>query len=236
VRQMLIKPRYIGVRTYRGDVVKPGAWESIIDADTWRTAVALLTTPGRQIATTARKHLLSGLLLCGKCTRPCGSSFNLHPIYKCKHCGGVSRQMEPVDRLSQKLIVEFMGTDEARELLIDRSRPDVGQLRERERVILDKIDQLAIDNLEELLTKRQVKVQTDHLQAQLDEVRKDLRRGGRSRAVEELVDNPALWKGYSLDRRRMVISEVVEFTLFPGGRGASFKPEHLGYRWLVTEE
>jgi site-specific DNA recombinase len=236
IRQMLIKHRYIGVRTYHGEPVGDGQWEPIIDPDIWRTATAILTAPGRQLASPARKHLLSGLLLCGKCTRPVGSGRNGQHIYKCKHCGGVSRRMEPIDRLAQKLLIGFMGTEEARELLIDRNRPDVAALRERERIILGKIDQLAVDNLDELLTKRQVKIQTDHLQAQLDEIQKNLRRGSRSRAVEELVDNPNLWKGYTLDRRRMVISEVVEFTLLPGRKGVTFEPEHLSYRWLLAEE
>lgn len=235
VRQMLVKPRYAGMRTYYSEVVHQGDW-SIVDGDTWRTAHAILTAPGRQLAPTARKHLLSGLLLCGKCEKPVGSSFNLHPIYKCKHCGGVSRQMEPIDRLAQKLIVDFMGTKEAQELLIDRSRPDVGELRRRESVLLAKIDQLAIDNINGLLTGRQVKVATDHIQAELEQIKKSLRQGGRSKAVEDLVDNPPLWKGYTLDRRRMVIAEVVEFTLYSGGRGATFQPEHLGYRWLLAEE
>lgn len=235
VRQMLVRPRYAGIRTYRGEVAFEGDW-GLVDAGIWGTAVSILTSPGRQVAPTARKHLLSGLLLCGKCNKPVGSSFNLHPIYKCKNCGGVSRQMEPIDRLAQKLIIEFMGTEEAAELLIDRSRPDVGELRKREQIILQKIDQLAIDNINELLTARQVKVATDHLQAELGQVQKVMRKSGRSKAVEELVDNPSAWKGYSLDRRRMVIAEVVEFTLLPSGRGATFKPEHLGYRWLLAEE
>lgn len=236
VRQMLIKPRYAGIRTYHGDIVGPGKWPPIIDEDLWRQTLAILTAPGRQVAPTARKHLLSGLLLCGKCTKPVGSGFNIHPVYKCKNCGGVSRQMAPIDRLAQKLIVDFMATDEAQELLIDRSRPDVGELRQRERAILGKIDQLAIDGMNELYTARQVKVATDHLLAELNEIQKTLRVGSRSRAVEELVDNPRAWKSYTLDRRRLVISEVVEFTLHSGGRGAVFKPEHLGYRWLLAEE
>lgn len=143
--------------------------------------------------------------------------------------------MEPIDRLTQKLIIEYMGSDEARDILVDRKRPDVAALRERERIILGKIDQLAVDNLEELLTKRQVKIQTDHLQAQLDEIAKGLRRSAGSKALADLVDNPALWGGYSLDRRRMVIGEVVEFTLESGGKGRVFKPEHLRHRWLLEE-
>lgn len=238
VGQMLARPRYAGLRTYHGEVVGKGQWDSLVAEDTWRTALGILTTPGRQVAPTGRKHLLSGLLLCGGCTKPVSSGFNLNPIYRCKHCAAVSRKMEPIDRLSQKLIVDFMTTDDAQELLIDRSRADVGQLRERERVLLDSIDQLAIDHTDGLLNARQVKVATDRLQTQLDEVQANLRRGGKSEAVKDLVcKNPApIWKRYSLDRRRMVISEVVEFTLRVGGKGSVFKPEHLGYRWLLAEE
>lgn len=241
VRQTLVKPRYAGLRTFHGDIKGRGLWEPIVDEDTWANAVAIMTTPGRQIAPTGRKHLLSGLMLCAKCQKPVGTGHTSGPIYKCKNdgCGGVSRQMIPINALAEKLLIGFMGTPEAQELLVDRNRPDVAVLRERERIINEKIDQLAIDNANDLLSARQVKVATDHLEAELKQISKTLRSGVRSKAVEEMVnsDDPAkTWEGYTLDRRRTVISEVVEFTLRPSGRGMIFQPEHLGYRWLVAEE
>lgn len=242
VRQTLVKPRYAGLREHHGQIMGPALWEPIVDEDTWTNAYAIMTAPGRQIVQTGRRHLLTGLLLCGKCELPVGTgSSGSGFLYKCKHlgCSGVSRQMAPIDALTHKLIIGFMGTPEAQELLVDRSRPDVAAMRERERIINDKMDQLAIDNINGLLNARQVKVATDHLEAELTQIRKTLRSGARSKAVEDLVnaDDPAMvWKGYSLDRRRTVISEIVELKLLPGGRGRVFEPKHLGYRWLIAEE
>lgn len=239
VSQMLIKPRYAGLRTYGGTVVAKGQWEPIVDEELWRSAVAVMNAPGRQIAPTARKHLLSGLLVCGKCHKTLGAGFNLHPIYKCKHCGGVSRQMEPVDKLAIKLLLAFMATDEAKELMIDRSQVNVSELIAVEKSILGEMDNLAIERARKLLNARQVKLATDALEVDLKAVQSKMRKSARSKAVEGLIysDDPkAAWARWSLHRRRMAIQESVELTLYPAGRGATFKPEHLGYRWLVAED
>ncbi|OMC55447.1 hypothetical protein A5747_13745 [Mycobacterium sp. IS-836] len=238
VRQMLVKPRYAGLRTYGGDVVGPAQWEPIVDEELWQSAHAILTAPGRQLAPPARKHLLSGILLCGKCSKAVGAAFNLHYVYKCKHCGGVSRQMAPIDNLAIKLILGFMATDEAKELLIDRSREDVVELVEREKVLEEKIRQLGLEWARDLMTPVQVKVATDTLTEELGQIRAQLRRSARARAIEELVcENPGpIWARWSLDRRRLAIREIVELTLLPGRKGMTFKPEHLAYRWLVAED
>lgn len=238
VSQMLLKPRYAGLRTYEGVIVGSGQWEPIVEEPEWKAVEAILKTPGRQVAPTARKHLLSGIMICGKCLKTVGSGFNLHPIYKCKNCGGVSKQIEPIDKLVTKLLIAFMATEEANELLVDRSGEDVGPLIEREKVINRAIDQLAIERAQELLTARQVRVATDNLEAERKEIQTKLRRTARARNLEQLVcDNPEpVWMGWSLDRRRMAIKESVELILYPGRRGVPFKPEHLGHRWLIAED
>ncbi|MBA2574690.1 MAG: recombinase family protein, partial [Nocardioidaceae bacterium] len=51
VRRTLKNPRYAGHRAYRGEVVGPAKWPSIIDEDTFESARALLALPARRTST-----------------------------------------------------------------------------------------------------------------------------------------------------------------------------------------
>ncbi len=236
VRQMLTKPRYAGLRAYRGEVVSKNLWDPIVDEDIWTAVSSILNAPNRQIGSNARKYLLTGLVLCGCCGKPLGSGANPHRIYRCKHCAGVSRAAEPIERLVVKLIKAFLASDQAQELLIDRSQKDVARLMAREKVLYQKMDQLAVDMADDLLTARQVKVSTDKYRAELDDIANKLEAFTKSSAVNGLVLKKETWESLTLDRQRAVVAEVAEFTLHPAGKGRTFEPQHLTYRWLINEE
>ena len=48
VRTLLRNPRHAGLRVHRGEVVGKGTWPAIIDEDTHRAVVAILSDPDRQ--------------------------------------------------------------------------------------------------------------------------------------------------------------------------------------------
>lgn len=232
VSQMLNRERYVGQRTYRGEVVND-AGVALVDRDVWEAVSALLRAPGRQVATPARKHLLTGLLICGVCKSRMGASVNGHPIYKCKSGGCVSRRMDIIDREATNLVLAAMRHPSTRAALSAGSG-ELAPLRKREAEILSGIDELAVDKARGLLTARQVQVATKTLEADLCDVRAQLGGIVRTSAAAELAEDPSQWEGYSLDRKRLVISELVEFTLRPGGRGGPWRSELLEHRWLVA--
>jgi len=68
VRELLINPRYIAMRTHRGNVIGEAAWEPIIDRETFERAQAILGDPRRRDYTGGpRTYYLSGLAYCGTC-------------------------------------------------------------------------------------------------------------------------------------------------------------------------
>ena len=68
IRTILANPRNGGLRAYRGEVVAAAAWPAIVPEETWRAAHALLSDPQRhKNESTARRWLLGGLALCGRC-------------------------------------------------------------------------------------------------------------------------------------------------------------------------
>ena len=48
VRQMLVNPRYAGLRAHKGDVVGPAVWNGIVTEDVWQAAQAILADDGRR--------------------------------------------------------------------------------------------------------------------------------------------------------------------------------------------
>lgn len=61
-------PRNAGLRLHRGSVVGEAAWPAIISRDDFDALLALLTDPARnRSADKSKKHLLSGIVKCGRC-------------------------------------------------------------------------------------------------------------------------------------------------------------------------
>jgi site-specific DNA recombinase len=63
VKGMLTSPMVAGFRTHKGEVLRSGNWEPVLDEQTWRTLCARLERTKRG----HRTYLLSGLARCGRC-------------------------------------------------------------------------------------------------------------------------------------------------------------------------
>jgi len=73
LRSSLINPTTAGLRTWdeSPDGYSQGNWDAILDRETWNKVVALITDPERRAHTssTAKSHLLSGLMTCPECDK-----------------------------------------------------------------------------------------------------------------------------------------------------------------------
>src|ERR687889_230811 len=68
---LLSNPRYAGIRRYDGQDY-PAAWEAVFDPQTWHRLQAVMRarragTSGDGSPAYAKKYLLTGIALCGKC-------------------------------------------------------------------------------------------------------------------------------------------------------------------------
>lgn len=107
VRQVMAPPRNAGICTRYGKEVGAGAWEAVIDVETFRATQAILRAPGRGSGGGGtRKGLLVGVARCGKCGGPvrltagsggarhykCGAYCTRHPVDAVdKYVGTVTR-------------------------------------------------------------------------------------------------------------------------------------------------
>ena len=68
VRQVALRASNAGIRTHQGVVVgNEGQWPALVSADDQERVTRLLSDPSRKKTRTGTKHLLSGVLRCGKC-------------------------------------------------------------------------------------------------------------------------------------------------------------------------
>lgn len=246
VREALLNPRYAALRSYKGEVLEgvSATWPAVVSEDVWRSAVAILTDPNRPGGARPRRHLLSGLAVCGKCRGLLSSGVKGRGdggVYVCKHCFGVYRKADLIDPLVVDLVVGFLASPGAAELLIDRKRADLNDLRQQERALLQQLDQLAVDYDEGNLTGRQVKIATERKQQRLEAVRAEMRDANKSRVFDGLIgvaNVRKVWDNLSLDRQRAVVSTLMEVTIKPIGSGRyHFDPDkHVGIRWLTGDE
>lgn len=108
VRGILINPRYAGWSMLAGEIVRDSAgspvqgnWEPIVSDELWLETQARLEDPARKTnrVGTARKHLGSGLFLCGICEKPVRSH---NTRYRC--AGHIMRSRDQIDRFVLRTI------------------------------------------------------------------------------------------------------------------------------------
>lgn len=258
----LRKPRNAGLREHRGEIVGPGNWPALVDEATWRAAQAVLNAPGRGPGTkTVRKHLLTGVLRCGKCggylsgnpqlqrtggkpgPRKAGEA--LAPVklayqlaYACKACHGCSVRAEAVE----PLVFDIIGARLAREDAVDLLRAEqhdteqAEALRAEQAALLARLDELCDERADGMLDGPAYRRMTARIQEKLNILQRREQDAEKVRVFDGLPlgDNAVVEKVRELspDRLRAVIAVLVEFTILPVGKGGKvFKPERLQVNW-----
>ncbi len=105
----LRRPELAAMKTYKGEVVGEGSWEAIFTKEEHLEVVTALEGKSAFSTTTARKHLLTGILVCGLCgVKLSGKS----PSYVCNTnrggCGKVTRNMKAVDDYMLRRTYEYI--------------------------------------------------------------------------------------------------------------------------------
>ncbi|WP_426374170.1 recombinase family protein [Rhodococcoides fascians] len=109
VRKALVRASVAGLRVFRGETLKErGAWEPILDMDTYARLKAVLSDPSRRMNRgTAPNHLLTGIARCGVCQR--GLSFinsaRFDHTYRCP-TGHVYRSEVELDKHIEEKLFE----------------------------------------------------------------------------------------------------------------------------------
>ena len=248
VRAILVSPRNAALRVYAPksadgkigpkEVVGAGDWPQIVSEELWRGVVAKLSDPARLTngGSTARKYMLSGLAVCGKCGATMGSHIRTkRPTYVCKSCLGTKRSVTDVDAWVVGLVVERLSRPDAVDLLVNRKRPDLAELRDRASALRARQDEVSAELTDLSIPVAKVKARLADLAGQLAEIEAKMSDNNRSHIFDGLIsaqDVRARFAALGLDRQRAVINALLTVTILPGQppRGA-FRTELVPVRW-----
>jgi DNA invertase Pin-like site-specific DNA recombinase len=232
LRRALCKPAIAGLRTYtdRGTVIeRAGTWTPLIDPDTWRGLVAFLSDETRRPATLfERRHLLSGVAVCGVCGHKMYAAAPHGPdrpkIYACrptKHC---SRLAGPLDEAVEAAVLARLADPRIARAITEPDGVDVAGLNARRKALTETRNDLARLLREGILDEPGVRRESAVLTEQIAGINQVLADAAATTpAAAMLKDGPgklrAHWDAASADMRGKVVDELMTVTVLPTPRG-----------------
>ena len=208
VGQFIRKPRNAGLRehttigpdgTTTSEIVGKGTWEPLVEESLWRAAIAAMDRRpgrgGRGMRRAYSRHLLTGMMLCGKCgTTMCGSWVmdktggksgrpkagqvkEPHPgevrhsiNYVCKGCRGVSIRARDLEPMLISLIGGRLAMEDATDLLKAEihDAADAQRIRDEKQALYARLDEFAVERAQGLMTGRQLQIATESVQREID--------------------------------------------------------------------
>lgn len=238
IRTILTNPRYAGRAVYQGqETGKRGAWTPIVTDEDYDAVQALLRDHGRRTQTTTeRKHLGSGLYLCGVCEEPVSAWSG--DRYRCRPGAHVNRSQRPVDAFVEAVLRQRLSRPDLAGLLAQHGADTTPYLAEidRQKRLLRRAED---DYRAELIEGPLYKTTTDEARVALrtaEDALAGLVSGSAATAVIGAADPADAYDEADLMARRAVIDMLMVVRLLPGHRySRSFDPATVQVRWKVAE-
>jgi DNA invertase Pin-like site-specific DNA recombinase len=236
VRTMLTNPRYAGRAVYRGaSNGQAGSWEPIVDDSVFDAVQVKLSDPRRRTQVgTDRKHLGSGLYLCG--VTACGLTVRSHSggRYRCPAGGHITRLAASIDDFVLGVLRERLSRPDLADALTppdtDEARSAAGEVK-RLRGRLAKIE---ADYDAELIDGRRFKIATEKVLATLKAAELTRARAAAGSGVAATLasaDPVRAFDDAPLGIQRAVLDFFMTVRLLPAERGHKFDPGTVKIDW-----
>lgn len=242
LRDVLIKPRNAGILVHRGEIASRLAGDPILTEDIYDAIVAKLNDPDRRHPGRTPCWLGTNLYRC-----VCQSVMQIQArngrarSYRCAHKGGTGnihslRVAIPLDNYVSTLIVRRLSQPDAAELVVSTSSTvDVKALRAQAAAQREKLEELARDRAEDLITRDQMLTGTRRAKEKLAAIEDQLASATDRSPLGELVaaaDVKAAWDELPLAHRRSILHALVTVTVLPTQRGSrTFAPATVRVEW-----
>jgi DNA invertase Pin-like site-specific DNA recombinase len=240
--KFLRKPRNAGLRAYKGEIVGNGNWPALVDESTWRAAQSVLDAPGRAPGRKAvRRHLLTGVALCGKCGHTLAGSYRTDGriVYVCKECHGVSILAANVEPLVYRIVGGRLAMPDAVDLLKAEihDEAEAEAIRTELNTLYGELQKIGVERGQRLLTGEQAKIATDLINDDISKLERRQQDQERLRVFDGLpLGTPEVADAIaqlSWDRFRAVLYVLATVTVAPVGKsGRVFNPERVQVNWL----
>jgi len=245
IRAILLRPRNIGLSTYKGEIVGKAQWPAILDEEKWHALRALLENPDRKKSTGNRAaFLLSGIARCGVCHEPIysggvkitvGGQPGTRYIYKCRKNYCISRRRDWIDSYIKDVAIDRLSRADAADLLIEEDRPDYEALRDEAQLLRVRLENAAEAYAEDEISREQLATITKRIQGRIAQIESVHVSENRLAILGDLVTAQNVaekWAAIGLDRRRAVVKALMQVTLIKGGAGRrSFDPNDVIVEW-----
>lgn len=255
VSLFLRSPRNAGLREYHGEIVGTGTWTPLVDETTWRAVQSILNQDSRKPGPkTVRRHLLTGLLECGKCghhlagqwvtQKGCGPG--AHAItYACKGCRGVSVRAEHIEPVILNLVAGRLAMADAVDLLQapqhDEERAE--RLRIERQTLLARRGEIADERADGLIDGVGYRRMVDRIDREIEAIDAQQVDAERARIFDGLPlgtgEVTAAIEALSPDRYREIVSTLFSLQVEPVGKGhrppsgQRFDPDRVKVTWRV---
>jgi DNA invertase Pin-like site-specific DNA recombinase len=224
LRGTLLSPGLAGRRVYRGVDFAEGRWEPILDRATHEMLVAILNDPAKRTRGPGVKHLLSGLVVCGRdgCEAPLMTHYARpgRREYWCQAnkglgrpgCGRTVVAAEPLERVVTSMVLKRLsGPGLARALAAEDDDPGAAAELKAAETRRDEIEHLY--NSGEIRQDAFLRMHGPAVE-RVDKARDRLRAQASQSVLAELptakAELEAWWTAAQLDQRRAVIQAVVD--------------------------
>ena len=253
LRMILKSARIAGWREHKGELIAEATWDAIIDLNTHKQLVAILSDPMRRTQRgTARKHLLPGFLYCGM--PGCKSRMYHHPgshgarrsSYICHESSHLRIDAETVEAviveavlsrvespaLSEALSASDDTNERVRALVQERTR-STRRLNQTRQDYADGV----IDRADWLAIKKRIESRSEEIQREIDA----LQTGNQLKNFGDLSQVRRAWERWGLDQRRALLNAVIDrITVSPHPKGVPTHPiradviaSRLDPQWLA---
>lgn len=231
LQRLLANPAYAGKRVHRGVVVGEAIWPPILDDLTSVRLQRKLSDPSRKANRDgARKHLLAGVAICGRCHRPVKVAKNRgRHAYTCPNFH-MSRVEREVDLYVVTAVLAYLNRPDVRTLLARRSDADqdVRTALAEVETLRDRLEDLSAAAAAGTISMAMLGKAEQRLTVEIGEAEKKARRSSRSPVLDDAVGiSDEEWATKPVPVRREIIRSVATVTVMPAGRGKRIFDERL---------
>ncbi len=249
LRTLLTGPRLAGLRVHRGEIVGDATWAPILDRATWERVRAVLGDPRRRQGGRPATHLLTGLLLCGRC----GVGPLYHSTrsdtgagrYTCARqpghddrCGRLAVAADPVEAEIRDQVIHALASDRLAAAVSQQGDEQWQEAAAELRADEADLELLAVDFAERRISRAEWMATREIITRRIEQARARLKTDHRSVPADLPTSEKGLraaWDEHEDDvawRRQLIATVIDHAVIGPGVSGRRrFDPARVEIKW-----